>query len=126
MDFIEFVNNRIKDQFNEEDKKRIIELVSHAVNDFNTSLADKKQQERDNKNQSLNDILAKLTEKPEILPSIISSFKGDKWPSFYIKIIISLIVIIPITFLSYNGILGTCETSTLFGGIVGYLLGELS
>jgi hypothetical protein len=75
------------------------------------------------KDESDNTLLILTTLVQSINPEIIKSFKKGK-EEYYYQFGIALLVVGALLTLSILGILGSCETGTILGGIVGYLLGK--
>jgi hypothetical protein len=58
------------------------------------------------------------------LPNIINEYKKPDYINPVFKLVVVAMILGTLLTLSLKGILGTCEASTLFGGVVGYLLGN--
>lgn len=79
---------------------------------------------RNKKRNKQDDYLIKIAEAFSKNPKVfIDAFKQDRVTYLY-ELGIALILVSALVLLSLKGILGTCESSTILGGIVGYLLGK--
>jgi hypothetical protein len=124
MEFKEYLHNNLNPEFNKKEVEKIENIINKSFNEFNENNPEQKSPNIENK--GLSKFLETLAEKPEYIKDWIKEARKPDWTKSVLKVVIALIVILPISILSYNGILGICETSTLFGGIVGYLLGDLN
>ncbi len=124
MEFKEYLFKNLNPEFNKKEVEKIDRLLQKSIDEFNAENPEQKTQNTENK--AFSKFMETLAEKPETIKEWITEAKKPNWTKPTLKVVIAIIVILPISFLSYNGILGTCETSTLFGGIVGYLLGDLN
>jgi len=106
----------------EKTRTEFIELDKQYTEEENN----RQQAKKEKSNQGVNVFFEKIAENPDIISNIVKEIKKPNWTKNILKFAIILSIIIPITLLSFNGVLGTCETATLFGGIVGYLLGDLN
>ena len=122
MEFKEYLQNNLKSDFDKKEVEKIEKIFVKSLNEFNTENPEPAKPE----NKNLEKLFEKIAEKPEIIKEWITEIRKPNLVKSGFKILIALIVVLPITYLGSTGILGTCETSTLFGGIVGYLLGELT
>ncbi|SDY07603.1 hypothetical protein SAMN05444411_1201 [Lutibacter oricola] len=127
MNFREKLSENLKNDFDKETIDKIEKIINKTSDEFNKEnpTPTKSENEKTDKKDTFK-FFDELTKDPELIKGFIKEFKKPNWAEMIFKFSIAMIIIAPITYLSLNDVLGTCETATLFGGIVGYLLGELT
>lgn len=74
--------------------------------------------------QTVNPIWSKLFDKIAENPEMIVGLFKTSAVKYLFDFGIAVAILTALVLLALKGILGTCETSTILGGIVGYLLGK--
>ena len=118
------------DGFDDATRKKFYESLRKGIDKFNLEQKEEqaKQQAQEAEKQAeksaqntaaLMKIVNKILENPAKLKSVFHA----PWYKAVFRFGIELSVIVALVLLAWKGVLGTCETSTILGGIVGYILG---
>lgn len=106
------INRKLENaSFNKEQIQEINKILSDVT---------QKSQKENKQNDFINKIAEAFSQNPKVF---IEAFKQDRIIYLY-DFGIAFILVTALVILSLKGILGTCESSTILGGIVGYLLGK--
>lgn len=96
-----------------------IKAVDKKILEANNIVAD-----TNRKTQTSNSIWNKLFDKVAENPEMIVGLFRTSAVRYLFDFGIAVVILTALVILALKGILGTCETSTILGGIVGYLLGK--
>lgn len=114
------LRSKLNGSFSEEQFAQIAIAVQESNTEMDAIKVETEKQEATEAQQMLIGIMGLITANAKPLAGL---FKPS-WIKYLFDFLIASLIIGTVLTLALNHILGACETSTILGGIVGYLLGK--